>query len=183
MKKINEIEKEYEIFSHKTEGLKDKDSLFLYLDAEIDNVDEDIKAYNSELNENKRMQLSAKIRNLLFFIFAEENTSFYDEDNNIICQILNLMYTNRKYIERIQELITEENFQELLKLYEFIKTYYDSNYEYLDLCRRQLESKTEGFSFIDYSEEDNREVIDEFFYKKLSCITKKEHIEKKKKMC
>ena len=56
---------------------------------------------------------------------------------------------------------------------DFSLIYHDSNIEYLESLRDSLERSYHGITFINFKQEDTREVFHEFFTKKITEISPK----------
>ena len=84
MKTITELKEEYEKFEIKSKHVNSLEEFLAFIIIGIDDTYEIENDYKKEIKENKRWQLSAKIRNFFNFIFEEEEESFYDYDNNIL---------------------------------------------------------------------------------------------------
>lgn len=168
MKKLQEIEAEYKDYKPKTEVVTNLDEFLSYIEIGIDDTDEYQKDYEKELKENKRWALEAKIRNFFFFIFQEEDTDFYTEDDRILQECIDYTKLFRTYYERIKQLANGENFAELLKLVDFSTDYYNSQMDYYDYLRDRLEMIMKGFSLYNPNYDDSKEAFTTFMSQKLS---------------
>ena len=168
MKTIDEIKKEYEGFQIKSDFVTSKDELIAFLSVGIDDTYDIEKDNNKEIKLNKIAEIEARIRNIFFFIFEEEEVDFYAEDNSILSECNKLVYYYRSLYERIIELATDDNYLELLKLVDFATEYYNSHIDYFDYQRDKLETILKGFSMYNPSKQDNRSVLEEFIDEKLS---------------
>ena len=151
-----EIQKEYNKFKVENSYIKTCSDLNVYALDFIEDIEDSIKEYRKELKENIKMKKEANTRNLLFFIFQKEDTSFYDSDNDLIRQIIEEMTKQIGYIKRIIELISEQNKNELLKLLEFLIYHYSINIDYLEKERERLEFSIQNIYFSN-NIDDNRE--------------------------
>lgn len=168
MKSIQEIEKEYEGFTPVSTFIKNTDELVAFLDVGIDDTKYIEKDYIKEIRENKRSQFDAKIRNFFFFIFEQEEVEFYDEDNEILFSLRDLVLKYRALYERMKAIATEENREELIKLVDFLTKYYNEHIDYFENERDRLELSYKGISMYNPTKKDNRKVIEEFADKVLS---------------
>ena len=183
MKKIDTIEKEYEEYKIKTTFLDSPEALASFVQVGIEDTINIEQELINEQKENKRWQLAGKIRNFFFFIFEEEEISFYDEDNEILQEGIDLTIRHRNFYTQLVDAITLDNYKELIKLCDFGTDYYNKHIEYFDSRRDSLESSYKGFTYINSKAEDNIEVVFEFLDKKINELSKTKPVEKGKKIC
>ncbi len=172
MKTINELEVEYNNFEIQNTHVKSLEDFLLFIAIGIDDTYAIEKDYKIEKRENKKWQLAAKIRNFFNFIFQEEEESFYDEDNNILNELTDLILKYRTYYEKMIEIANQDNFEELVKLTDFLSEYYGKEIDYYEYRRDKLEMNLKGLNFYNSKYEDNQKVIDEFTNKKLEKLSK-----------
>ena len=172
MKTITELEEEYEKFEIKSKHVNSLEEFLAFIIIGIDDTYEIENDYKKEIKENKRWQLSAKIRNFFNFIFEEEEESFYDYDNNILEELTLLVLKYQSYFKKIAELANKNNYEELLKLTDFLTEYYNKEIDYYEYRRDKLEMELKGLCFSNSRYEDNQKVIDEFANNKLSKLEK-----------
>lgn len=172
MKAITELEEEYEKFEIKSKHVNSLEEFLAFIIIGIDDTYEIEKDYKKEIKENKRWQLSAKIRNFFNFIFEEEEESFYDYDNQILDELTELITKYRNYFQRIIQIVNKDNYKELLKLVDFLCKYYGEEIDYYEYRRDELEMELKGLNFCNSRYEDNQEVIDEFAEKILKSFEK-----------
>ncbi len=172
MKTITELEEEYEKFEIKSKHVNSLEEFLAFIIIGIDDTYEIEKDYKKEIKENKRWQLSAKIRNFFNFIFEEEEESFYDYDNQILDELTELITKYRNYFQRIIQIVNKDNYKELLKLVDFLCKYYGEEIDYYEYRRDELEMELKGLNFCNSRYEDNQEVIDEFAEKILKSFEK-----------
>lgn len=172
MKTITELKEEYEKFEIKSKHVNSLEEFLAFIIIGIDDTYEIENDYKKEIKENKRWQLSAKIRNFFNFIFEEEEESFYDYDNNILEELTLLVLKYQSYFKKIAELANKDNYEELLKLTDFLTEYYNKEIDYYEYRRDKLEMELKGLCFSNSRYEDNQKVIDEFANNKLSNLEK-----------
>lgn len=172
MKTIEQIEEEYKDFQIKTGTVTSVEEFLTYIEVGVDDIDENLDDYKKELRENKIWALEAKVRNFFFFVFQEEDTDFYDEDNQIVNSCLRFTLLFKDFYDRIQKIVNEQNYLELTKLVDFACQYYLSQMAYFDYLRDQLEMHTLGFYFSNSSQEDNEEPFTAFLTHKLEALEK-----------
>lgn len=172
MKTITELKEEYEKFEIKSKHVNSLEEFLAFIIIGIDDTYEIEKDYKKEIKENKRWQLSAKIRNFFNFIFEEEEESFYDYDNQILDELTELITKYRNYFQRIIQIVNKDNYKELLKLVDFLCKYYGEEIDYYEYRRDELEMELKGLNFCNSRYEDNQEVIDEFAEKILKSFEK-----------
>lgn len=185
MKTIKDLEKEYENF--KTEAinyLKTMEDLEMHLVISIQDTENIEQELINEKEANKKRKISGKIRNLFSIILDEkEELSFYDEDNNILDEIIELTIKQKEFYTQVINIITLENYQKLIKLISFGIEWYNRHIDYFEARRDALECAYKGFNYTSSKTEDNREVIAEFLTNKINELSTGKSLEKSKKMC
>ena len=78
----------------------------------------------------------------------------------------------QSYFKKIAELANKNNYEELLKLTDFLTEYYNKEIDYYEYRRDKLEMELKGLCFSNSRYEDNQKVIDEFANNKLSNLEK-----------
>ena len=182
MKTIQEIEKEYESYQTKTDFVPDLENFIVFLDIGIDDLTESEKDVTTEMHENTKWKFGAFFRNLLPFVFEEEDLEFYDQDNSILLEGLRMIVLQREYLGAIKDIATEKNFGELLRLVDFATDYFNDHISYVETERDVLEMQLKGYTMVNSRYQDNREPFNEFMMKKLSELTPHKVVEKKKKI-
>lgn len=168
MKTLEEIEQEYAKFTPVSTFITNRDGLITFLGVGIGDTLEIERDYIKELRKNKKDQLDAKIRKFFFFIFEQEEVEFYDEDNEVIKELRCLVLKYRELFERMISIATESNFQELVKLADFLTMYYNEHIDYFEEERDRIELQYKGIIMYNSRHQDNRKVIEEFTDKKLN---------------
>ena len=82
MKTLKELEKEYNQYQIGENVIDNFEEFYAYLNDVINNVSKNWEDAFNQITENNRWQRISKIRNLLPFLFIQEDTTFYDYDNN-----------------------------------------------------------------------------------------------------
>lgn len=172
MKTIEDMRKEYDQYEPTSELVTNLEEFHAYMEIAIDDADENEKAVQKEINENNRWKINGMIRNFFFFIFEEEDIEFYDEDNNILQEIINLIRKYLEFYKKIKEIGTEDNFQELVKLVDFACEYYGKQIDYYEYRRDQLELSFKGFYMTNPRHQDNKETLLSFIESRISEIEK-----------
>jgi hypothetical protein len=179
---LQELKEEYKKYKPSMTVIKECSDLNLYALDIIEIINDSLKEYKKELKENKKMQKSAKIRNLFPFIFQEEVSGFYDKDNELIIEIAKEMQRQIERINIIIDKISDNDKYELLKLLEFISAYYSNNIDYLEKEREVLEFNIQNI-YLSNDKDDTRKVLDEFFNEKINMFNRNtNNIEKSKKI-
>ena len=181
MKKIEEIEEEYNKYTSPTDFINTPEDLFMYITIGLEDNEENRKTLVKDYKNNHKFKLIDQARCLLFFGNRQE-LNFYDEDNKLIEDSISITDRQKDYFERISSIITKENYLELLKLVDFSTTYYNDNIDYLEMKRDSLEYAYKGICYSNSRYEDNREVFDEFMNKKIFELTSEKSVEKIKKV-
>lgn len=181
MKTIEEIEKEYQTYEIKTvESAKSLDEFMVYLRSAILDTCDAMTTAIKEIRTNKKIKIVASILNV--FLFRDEDTQIFDDDNKIVQEEYDLSLTYKGYFESLEDIVTEENYRELLRLADFSVEYYNDHVSYLEVKRDKIDTSDKSYNVHDYRYSDNRKVFDEFFCKKLEEISITKGVEKVKKM-
>lgn len=190
VKKVKEItsvetrlEAEYLEYTSKSDYVKSLDDFIALTTILIDDIKEQQVDIITEIKLNYKDQLAAKVRNFFLFLFQIEEEDYYTEDNEILDEILTFMTTYIDYFHQLRENATEENYEKLIKLLDFLNDYYNKQITYYDSKRDALEYKTKGFCYSDSRWQDNRKAIDDFFNCKINKFITEKSVEKSKKMC
>ena len=170
MKTLEDIEKEYGEFEIKSNFVSNFDELITFLEIGLDDTFENEKDYVRELRENRRWRIDALVRNFFFFLFEEEDVEFYDYDNQILKDAIQMIREYRSLFTRMLVVASEENRLELIKLVDFLGDYYNRHVDYFDHRRDQLEMAFRGFQMYNSKYEDNREVVYQFADKKICAL-------------
>ena len=176
------LEEEFKNYKIKSDFIETSEDLEIFLQVGIYNAKKSIKEMEKEKNINSKDKKIAQIKNIFNFLFVEEETSFYDEDNKIIEECISLALDYIIYFERMINLIKPDNTKELLKIVDFIVEYYNMNMDYLDSKRETLEYAYKGITFINSKYSDYRKEISDFFEKKINEYQTENSVEKKKKL-
>ena len=168
MKTIEEIREEYKDFEIESSFITNAEELVAFLMVGIDDTYEIERDNNKEIRYNKMAEVEARIRNIFFFLFEEEEVEFYDEDNALLLECNKLVDYYRNLYQRIIDVADNDNYLELVKLVDFATKYYNEHIDYFDYQRDRLESLLKGFSMYNPKYQDNRDVIKRFMDEKLS---------------
>lgn len=182
MKTIQDIEKEYENYKTKTDYVKDLENFIAFLDIGIDDLREQRKDVTTEMHENTKWRFGVYLRNLLPFIFEEEEPEFYTQDNSILIEGLRMIILQKEYLEVIKDISTESNWTELLRLTDFATDYYNDHISYVETQRDILEMSLKGYRMVNSRYQDNREPFNEFMMKKINELSPYKVVEKTKKV-
>lgn len=161
MKTIEEEYKEHVVPEEVSKELTDPYSLVL-----------NIEFFIKELEKEERRVLRRKRRNRLaqrVFISSkeilQEEETCYEEIVELIEELMD------NYTEIAGEL-TEENFEEMLKLVDFLLVQYTNNKAFINGKIDSLEQAMNGITFIDNRNQDKREQVREFIKKRLASMKK-----------
>jgi hypothetical protein len=181
MKKLSDIEEEYQSFESKITTVHNLDEFNAYINYIFSEIEENIYALQKDYIDNKRSKFFASIRNMFPMFFEEEEVLFYDRDNSYLDEILltNLIYQN--FFETLVLYSSENNVSSMIKLVDFLVLYYGRNIEYIEGKRDSLEYELKGYGCINYRDEDSFLAVLEFFEKKISELSSN-NVEKIKKI-
>ena len=185
MKKLEEIEKEYENFTTDKPFITNLGELLVYIEIGLDNLIEDQEAEEKEIRHLKRDMMMLKLMDFIMLnpIEEDDDVNFLIKDIEAISKAVELANTQATYFARIAESATAKNFKEMLKLVDFATKYYSENMEYIDYLRDFYEFRRKGINMFISGKEDHTEVFDEFMQKELAKyeIEKTKPVEKIKK--
>ena len=182
MKTIDEIAKEYETFMIKTTLVDNEKTCRILLEVAIEDTTYEQKELIKELRENKWYRLKSQIINFFFFILKSEILDLYDEDTKIIQECISFIEEYITLLERMQEIICEDNYVELTKLVDFATDYYHSQTHYYDSERDRIDYLFQGIDYYNPRVEDNREVIISFLNQKVDELSRKKNPQLVKKV-
>lgn len=183
MKKVEEIEKEYQNFKTNKPFIKNLMEFICYIEIGLDNLVEDQDELAKERRNIKLDMFMLKLTDFITLKPIEEDrdVSFLAEDINILNRIINLGNKQAEYFAKIAELATESNFGELLRLLDFSCEYYNKNIDYLDYLRDKNEFRIKGIVY-QGTYNDFIQSFDTFMQKKLQEFEKQPEkaVEKRK---
>lgn len=182
MKTIEEIREEYKNHIIKATYVDKLEEFIAYVDDGITKSDIGICGYATLLHQNKKWQVTGFIRNLFPMFFGQEDIDFYDEDNKLLEEGVQLAYTQKGYFQAMKEIATEKNYLKLLCLAELSVEYYNDHIEYIEIERNILDYKYKGYTMSNSRYKDNRKVFHEFFMSEISELAPHKIVEKKIKM-
>ncbi len=174
MKKIEEIEEEYESYTTDKPYVSNLMEFFAYIEIGLDQLVEEQDAAVKERKSLKRDMFMLKLIDFITMTPIEEDTdiNFLVADIKAVNEIIELSNYQAGYFAEIAERVTEENFKELLRLVDFSSMYYSKNLDYLDYLRDVYEFQRKGINMFKSGIEDNRKSFDEFMQKKLKEFAK-----------
>lgn len=168
MKKIEEIEKEYEEFELEDDFLPNMEEFHTYLDVRQDDLDDELKSLKREKRTNNKYKTISNLIDLLTSSFIKSNPDFFDEDNEIVDLGIKTIVSFKGYYSEMIDRATEQNFRELARLAIFSTSYYNKHVEYIEYLRDALESNYRGISYYNPKYENNIEVFNQFMRKQLN---------------
>lgn len=182
MKTIEDIEKEYNVFKRRIGTVKSVEELEGWIEVIFGDIIENIRVLRVDYKNNRMNKIVGYIRNLFPFIYETEDLSIYDKDNKLLEEAfwLNKIYEN--YFKQIIYYSNENNIKEMSKLTDFLSLYYEKDLDYIYGERADLEYTQKGYGCINNRDEDNSEVVHEFFINKLNELSEVKGIEKVMKM-
>ena len=122
MKTKEQIKEEYDKYELQEEAIKNKVSLDAILEIAKNDLFENVRVTTKEKRANKIEKLKSRILNLFsFFTETENQIEIYDEDNEILDNFLEFCSQQNIFLTTMEEISSDTNYQELAKLYEFIK--------------------------------------------------------------
>ena len=172
MKTIDEIAKEYETFTIKTTLVDNIVTCRLLLEVAIEDTVYDRKELMKELRLNKWYHLKTQIIDFFFLILKSDVLDVYGEDEKIIKECISFIEEFISLLERMREIICEDNYVELTKIVDFATDHYHAQTHYYDSKRDRLDFRLSGIDYYDPRYEDNRESILQFIKQKIEELSK-----------
>lgn len=182
MKTVDNIKEEYKEYQTQSTFVNTLEDFIAFLDIGIGDTDDDIRNYATLLHQNKKWCVEAFVRNLFPMFFEEKNIEFYDYDNELLEQGIQLSYTQKAYYQALKEIAKENNYKELLRLMDFSFDYYNIHKDYIETAREIVELRFQGISMSNSRYQDNRRPFHEFFMGKISELAPHKIVEKTIKM-
>jgi hypothetical protein len=183
MKTIEEIEAEYEKYEIKSNFVTNLNEFKTFIQIGIDDTLDQKKASKQEIIINLRDSIILKIRNFLLMNPNDDVFTYINMDNAILDEIIIMTQEYKNNFERLLEIATESNYKELVKLVDFSCEYYNNHINFFETKRDTIEYLFSGFNYYNSKYDDNREVFQEFFNKKINELSPIKNVEKTKKIC
>lgn len=180
MKRLEDLEEEYDSFQTKTNTISSLEDLYKYILKLLKDIEINVRGIKDNIEDNKIDKFFAIIKNVI--LFSNEEIDYYDIDNNILNEelLINLMYDN--FFNTIGICSDEDNLDEMIKFIDFLVLYYSRVNDYIDGKRDNIEFSLKGYGFVDCRNEDCFEVVCEFFEKKINELSSVKEMEKVKKI-
>ncbi len=180
MKTKEMIQEEYKLFNNEfwelVSNYKDVNGFINNFGKDLEEDERDLVM---SLKENKVQLLKAKIINLVGFL--EEDIESYKEENKYIEKELEVVKLYKKMLKKMQEVLNEENFQEIFKLFDFTIISYGENINFWEAKRDRVICAQKGIMFIDNSSISTMDSFKAFFEDEISQISLIKPVEKIKK--
>lgn len=174
MEKFEEIEKEYNGYKIKSTFVKSLDDFLVFIEVLQLDLEQNNNITKKEIKNNKRWKIEVKIRNWFLALISEREVEVYDEDTAILMEIRSIDEKYRKFLEKILILVNASNYKALLKIVEFVNTFYDKHIEFLEKQREMLELELKGIHLISPNNGADSDELSEFIRNKLNEIEAKE---------
>lgn len=182
MKTIEEIQKEYDKFECRLNPVQSLEDLKGWIKVAFDDIDENVRDLHKDQRYNKIAKLLATINNLFVFLEDREDTSYYDEDDNLIVDAYYMNKLYKRYFNDMFNATNDSNYVDMAKIADFIMKHYDVDVMAIDSKRRDLEYRQRGYGCVDNGHEATCEELHEFFDMKINEISRIKGIEKVYKM-
>lgn len=173
MKKITEIEKEYEEFDLEEGFLADMGEFQTYLEVRQDDLDDELKVLKKEKRINGKYKAIGELIDILTCSFIQSNPEFFDEDNEIIDLGIKTVIDFKGYYSEMLDIATEQNFRELARLAVFSTHYYNEHVEYIEYLREVLDRNFNGINYCNPNYENNIAPFAQFMREQLDKNTDK----------
>ena len=182
MKTIKDIKEEYKEYKIKTDYVNTLEDFIAFLDVGIDDVDENISEYSTEIHGNKKDYVLACIKSFFPMFFEDEETDCFEYDIELLEQEVSLAYTQKDYYKAMKNIATEKNYKELLRLLDFAIDYYVNHINYIETLRDIVALRFQGYTMYNSKYQDNRKSFHQFFIEKMNELTPHMVVEKSIKM-
>ena len=151
MKSVFKIKEEYLSFKPKKIDITyDSDAVLACIKGSLFKLNENKLDILKTIKANSSSRLFDKIKNILFF--RENDLSFYDKDNDILNEELDLTLIYSYYFNTMMGILNEDNKEEIYKLLNFTVLSYNSNLSYFEEKRDVLDYEDK---FISYQAKEN----------------------------
>ncbi len=162
MKSIEQVRNEYLLHEAPIgEAEYDKEDIINYVKSFLMELDEEKLDILKTIKANCRNKLFTRLRNL--FSSFEEDISFYDKDNTILNEELDLILIYKYYLTLIENVLNEDNKEEVYKLFDFTSKSYNDNLNYFEEKRDIISYERSLIFYQGVSEEEYILSFQEFF--------------------
>lgn len=182
MKTMDEIQEEYNEFECRLWPIKSLEDLRGWIKVAFDDIDENVRLLCVDQRYNRRDKFLTKLNNLFLFPEDRVDTSYYDQDDDLISDAYYINKIYRIYFSEMFSGANESNYVEMAKIADFIMQYYDKDVMSIDSKRRDLEYRSRGYGCVDNGHDSTDEELHEFFNSKINEISQIKGIEKVYKM-
>ena len=184
MKKLEEIEKEYESFIISEDLVENLDEFHTYIDFRMDDLKEELTVLKKEKSRNKRYKLIGGLIDSLTCSVIQSNPEFFDDDNEILDMGMKVVLSYKDFYNEILSMATPDNYRELARLAVFSVNYYNEHIDYIEYLRDVLDHEFNGINYFNPKYENNIPVFNQFMRKELDKNKKKtdKPMEKTKKI-
>lgn len=180
MKTVEEIEKEYSEFDVAPEIIS-ATSLETYIEFGLDELEHSRLEVLRDKRSTYFAEKLAKAVDFIMFKTLGVDMDYFKKYNAILDDIFNLEAIFTVYLQRLQDSITEDNYQELFRLVRFIEKYHNEIFGYYESERHIIDASFEGVVIENFSD-NNLEAFQEFARKKLDEYSPIKGVEKIKQM-
>lgn len=181
MKSLKQLQDEYALQDVEMGNAPcDAEDIQKYIKGKILELDEEkidiLKAIKSNcLNKNL-----ARIRNI--FASLKENLDYYDQDNSLLENELDLALKYKNYFLEIFRKVNEVNVEDFYKLFDFTSKNYDDNLLFLEEKRDELDCERKFISYQATDKEESVESFSELFQEEIERISLIKPLLKKKEV-
>ena len=180
MKTVQDIEKEYSEFEV-APLITSSESLATYLEFDLDEMS---RSRLDVLRDKRSTYFAEKLAKAVDFIMFKTlgvDMDYFKKYNAILDDISNLEAIMTVYFQRVQDSITEDNYQELFRFVRFIEKYHNEIFGYYESERHIIDASFEGVAIENFSD-NNLEAFQEFARKKLDEYSPIKGVEKTKQL-
>ncbi len=180
MKTVQDIEKEYSEFKV-APLIASSESLATYIEFGLDELEHSRLEILRDTRSTYFAEKIAKVVDFITFKTLDLDMDYFTKYEAILNDIFTLETIITLYLQRVQDVITEDNYQELFRLVRFIEKYHNEILGYYESERHVLDASFEGVVIENFSD-NNLEGFREFCRKKLDEYSPIKGVEKIKQL-
>ena len=152
-----------------------------YIQVFLDDCLDYLESFKSIIKRNNRQKKIAVLSNYFAFIIGYEFPEGYDEDNAVVKDEVKMCNDFKKIVKRLCDVLNKDNYKDIFKLMEFIRTKFLELYHYHERRRDAVELSFSGVGLYIPKDFDMNE-FHEFCDSEIKRISLNNSIEKQKLM-
>ena len=141
-----------------------------------------IDSLNKKLEREERQVARRKRRNQLAQKVFISERDILKQEESCLDEMLEILNDCLELLTSTVEALTESNYEELIKVVDFLVVQYLENKGYVAGRIETLNHAVDGFTYVDYRHENTHAAVKEFLTKKLDSMKKQKQLEKREEM-